>query len=69
MPLLLGNLFLFPLAKPVPKQIKVRPHDDGVLDKLLHAVHQPVPIRTRLETAAALGWVIGVGEVRPGVRD
>lgn len=44
--LLLSPSF-FPLAIPIPKKLKMRPHDDGVLDKFLHAVYKPVPIVTR----------------------
>ena len=38
---------LLPLAKPIPKQFKLWPHNNRILDKFLHAINKPVPITTR----------------------
>lgn len=44
--LLLLCPFLLPLTEPIPKKFQVRPHEEGVLDKLLHAIYQSVPVTT-----------------------
>lgn len=61
---LLDSLF-FPFTESIPKQVEVRPHDDGVLDKLLHAVYQPVPVATGHEPTAFLL----LGELSVRLRD
>ena len=40
---------LLSLTIPIPKDPKMRPHHQRKLDKLLHAIHQPIPIRARQE--------------------
>ena len=67
---------LSPLAIPVAKKVEMRPHHHGILDKLLHAIHETVSVRARHQPAAALeglgfGVVGGdsVGELRVGHGD
>jgi hypothetical protein len=38
---------LLSYTKPIPKQFEMRPHNNGILNKLLHTIHQPIPIPTR----------------------
>jgi len=47
----------------------MRPHDDGVLDKLLHTVHQPISIGAWLESTAPFHGVFGTGKVSPSFGD
>ena len=51
------QLPLRPLAKPISKKLKLRPHEDTILDKLLHAVHQPIAIPTRQQPARLVALV------------
>lgn len=44
--LLLLRPFLFPLTEPITKKFQVGPHEEGVLYKLLHAIHQSVSVTT-----------------------
>lgn len=52
--LLLLHSLLFPLAVAVPKQVKMGPHYDCVLDKLLHAINESVSISTWHQSTASL---------------
>ena len=47
----------------------MRPHDNRILYKLLHAVDQPVSVRARFEAAAPVHRIVGVGEVGPRFRN
>ena len=65
------------LAIPVIEKIVMLPHDDGVFDELLHAVHQSVTVARWHEPASApgfdiggiVGGVFGVGELGVGLGD
>lgn len=43
----------FALAVSTPKKVKVRTHDDGVLDKLLHNIDESVSVATGKKSGAA----------------
>lgn len=63
--------FLFSLAIPVAEKVKVRTHDDGVFDKLLHAINKTIPVTTRHEPASSvlLGELLVCHGYRTLVRD
>lgn len=62
-----SNPPLLTLTKPIPEQLQMRPHQNGVLHKLLHTIHQPVPIRTRHQPRIPRASLIG--ELRVRLRD
>lgn len=66
--LLLGNRPFLPLAEPVAEQIKMRPHNDGILDELLHAIHQSISVGAWFQSAASI-HIVRVRKVRPGLRN
>lgn len=48
---------LHPLAKPIPKKLKLRPHKDTILDKFLHTIHQPISIPTRQQPTPLISLI------------
>lgn len=52
----------FPLTKPIPKQPKMSPHDNRILDELLHTIDQAVPIRAGHQSRPALCAIVLRGE-------
>ena len=59
LPLLLSPLY--PLTKPIPKKIKMRPHNNRIFDQLLHTIHQPIPISTWQHPVPAQRLLVRVG--------
>lgn len=45
---------LCPLTIPIPEQIKMRPHNNGILHKLLHTIDKAITISTRQHTTPFL---------------
>jgi hypothetical protein len=61
---------LLPLTIPIRKQIDMRPHQNGVLDKLLHTIHQTIPVAaghemmvSRLSCVREMGIRLGDGRL------
>lgn len=65
--LLLLGPFLFPLTEPITKKFQVGPHEEGVLYKLLHAIHQSVPVTTGHKSL--ISWLTVIGEMCIRFRD
>jgi hypothetical protein len=50
MVLLLCILPLLAFTETISEQPKVRPHENSIFDKFLHAIHQAISIATRQES-------------------
>lgn len=49
------RFLLFPLAEAIPKKVDVRPHQNRVFDKFLHAIHETISVATGHESL--ISWL------------